>query len=119
MPLVVAQDNPTGMFSSNVSGIGFGLGDVTMRDFLETHNLLPKKLSQKELIVVIPATNEHLSKAMDIAETLRQANGNYSVSLDFNERPVPKRIESAKKKSASGYVVVDDSDDYSIQRIDN
>ena len=113
-------DNLTGMFSSEaVSGIGFGLGDVTMRDFLETHNLLPNKLSQKELIVVIPATNQQLHKAMGIAETLRQSNENYSVTLDFNERPVPKRIESAKKKNASGYVLVDDSDNQSIQRIEN
>ena len=36
-------DDLVGIFGvEKVSGIGFGWGDVTTRDFLETYNLLPR-----------------------------------------------------------------------------
>src|SRR5690606_29499050 len=35
-------DNLLGLFSKNeLSGAGFGLGDVTLQNFLETHGLVP------------------------------------------------------------------------------
>jgi histidyl-tRNA synthetase len=36
-------DDLVGIFGvEKVPGMGFGMGDVTIRDFLETHNLLPE-----------------------------------------------------------------------------
>ncbi|MEK7166767.1 MAG: ATP phosphoribosyltransferase regulatory subunit, partial [Patescibacteria group bacterium] len=49
-------DNLTSMFSDEpLSGIGFGIGDVTMRDFLETHKLIPKHIhSTAPTLMIIP-----------------------------------------------------------------
>ncbi len=47
-------DNLLEMFGSeNVPAVGFGAGDVTMRDFLETHELLPKYRSTTDLLLVL------------------------------------------------------------------
>ncbi len=45
-------DNLIGLFSkAELSGVGFGLGDVTLMHFLETHNLLPKLSDEKKVYV--------------------------------------------------------------------
>ncbi len=46
-------DNLLGLFSKNeLSGTGFGLGDVTLQNFLETHGLLPSFSSFYDLYCV-------------------------------------------------------------------
>lgn len=41
-------DNLIGLFSKEqLSGIGFGLGDVTLKNFLEGHNLIPNLSREK------------------------------------------------------------------------
>lgn len=46
-------DNLVGLFSkSQLSGVGFGLGDVTLKDFLETHKRLPQVDHMKDLFLV-------------------------------------------------------------------
>ncbi len=75
--LVVGRyDNLTSMFGGDlISGIGFGMGDVTMRDFLETHNLLPDlaKTTAPDL-VIIPTETEQNLEAQKIAQTFRKNN---------------------------------------------
>jgi len=111
-------DNLTGLFSADpVSGIGFGMGDVTMRDFLETHNL-PMKKTKSEHIVMIPTKPDQDNKAQMIAALIRQENAGTVVSIDYNDRQVPKKIEAARKKGASGYIVIDETDGHSIQRFE-
>jgi histidyl-tRNA synthetase len=45
-------DNLIGLFGhQKLSGVGLGLGDVTLRNFLETHSLLPEFKSDLDLIV--------------------------------------------------------------------
>ena len=66
-------DNLVGMFGKNkLSGMGFGLGDVPLRDFLETHKLLPATESFVDVLVTTP-TQESLAKAHAIAAQLRAA----------------------------------------------
>tara|TARA_Y100000590_G_scaffold459015_1_gene614984 strand:- start:673 stop:1731 length:1059 start_codon:yes stop_codon:yes gene_type:complete len=49
-------DNLIGLFGKNqLSGIGFGMGDVTLRNFLETHQLLPKMKSPYDIFITLPS----------------------------------------------------------------
>lgn len=48
-------DNLVGLFGNHkLSGVGFGMGDVTLRNFLETHALLPKFGGFTQVFVSLP-----------------------------------------------------------------
>jgi len=99
-------DNLTGMFGGEpVSGIGFGMGDVTMRDFLETHDLLPEAVrSTAPHLMVIPMhTTEHLF-AEQVAHQVRQAG--FSVATDISSKKVGEKIGRASEKGAKFICVI-------------
>ena len=90
-------DNLTEMFGGEiVPGIGFGMGDVTMRDFLESHNLLEGKMKRSTTeVVIIPTSPEYNIVALKIAKNLRSAD--ISIHTDFADRTTEKKTISAKK----------------------
>ena len=64
-------DNLVGLFGKDkLSGIGFGMGDVTLRDFLDTHGLLPKMESAVDVFVSLPKEEFH-AQAETLARSLR------------------------------------------------
>lgn len=66
-------DNLVGLFGNyKLSGVGFGMGDVTLRHFLETHGLLPAAESFVDVFVSLP-TLELRAKAESVARELREA----------------------------------------------
>ncbi|MBC7386321.1 MAG: histidine--tRNA ligase [Cryobacterium sp.] len=66
-------DNLVGLFGKDkLSGVGFGMGDVTLRDFLETHSLLPKMPGTVDVFVSLPK-EESRGQAERIARDLREA----------------------------------------------
>lgn len=98
-------DNLTELFGSEaVSGIGFGLGDVTMKDFLITHNLLPDKIHNIVDIVILPLTAEQNFYAQKVATELR-ADGK-KVMVDLSNRKLPKLLAAAETRGAKSYVVI-------------
>jgi histidyl-tRNA synthetase len=114
-------DNLTELFSTEpVTGIGFGLGDVTMRDFLETHNLLPENLYTGPTIALLPVSiNEHLP-AMQVADTVRAAG--LSASVDISTRKIGKKIAAAATANAAYVITVGEdeaaSDMYTIKHLE-
>lgn len=45
-------DNLVGMFGGvQIPGVGFGMGDVTLKDFLEVHGLMPELKAQTEVLI--------------------------------------------------------------------
>jgi histidyl-tRNA synthetase len=66
-------DNLVGLFGKEkLSGVGFGMGDVTLRDFLETHGLLPKLPGAVDVFVTLPK-EELRGHAEKVARELRTA----------------------------------------------
>lgn len=99
-------DNLTSMFGGeSISGIGFGMGDVTMRDFLETHSLLPESImyTAAHVIIIPRSTTENLS-GQAIAHQIRQAG--LSVSTDIGTQKISKRISAASEKGAKFIIIV-------------
>ncbi len=48
-------DNLMGIFGKDpLSGVGFGMGDVSLQNFLETHGLVPKFESEIDVMVSLP-----------------------------------------------------------------
>lgn len=109
-------DNLTSMFGGEpISGVGFGMGDVTMKDFLETHNLLPDSIqSTAAKVMVIPMGVEQNVFAQQIAQTIRQAG--HSVATDFGTKKVGDKISRAGDKG-SQYVIVVGEDEVSSGRL--
>jgi len=105
-------DNLTSLFGGEpISGIGFGFGDVTMRDFLETHDLLPDNVTHTAPVVaVLPvSTAEHLP-AMQLAQQIRETG--LSCSVDTTERKIGKKITTAANANVS-YIITLGEDEVS------
>ena len=103
-------DNLTSMFSDEpISGIGFGMGDVTMRDFLETHKLLPANLSATSAtVVMIPMDSTLNLAAQKIAKEIRDAG--VGVLVDLGTKKVGKKISDAAEKGATYVIVVGENE---------
>ena len=93
-------DNLTTLFGGEpISGVGFGMGDVTMRDFLETHSLLEGNVpAHAATVAILPmSAQEHLS-SLTLANELRAAG--ISCSIDTSDRKIGKKINTAAEAGA-------------------
>ena len=75
-------DNLMGLFGNqSLSGVGFGMGDVGLRNFLETHQLLPAFAGFTDVFVTLPRLDlrPHAEK---IARALREAGLRTSTPLE-------------------------------------
>lgn len=90
-------DNLIGLFSNeSLSGIGFGLGDVTMENFLKSHNLIPE--FHRESSLFIPLMNgSFLPEIMNLAGELRSLGWEVEVGLDGSQK-LGKQFQNAEKK---------------------
>ncbi|MCE9501729.1 MAG: ATP phosphoribosyltransferase regulatory subunit, partial [Leptospira sp.] len=90
-------DNLIGLFSNDeLSGIGFGLGDVTLENFLRTHKLLPD-LNKEETVFIALMEDSELIAGMRLAESLRKENIRCEQMLDGSVK-LGKQIALAEKK---------------------
>ncbi|MEN9920514.1 MAG: histidyl-tRNA synthetase, histidyl-tRNA synthetase [Candidatus Parcubacteria bacterium] len=99
-------DNLTELFGGEaIPGIGFGLGDVVMRDFLETHKLLPVHLhASKATLAIIPTDTEHNLAAQKIAKEIRDVG--IATVTDIGTKKVGKKISDAVDEGVSYIIVV-------------
>jgi histidyl-tRNA synthetase len=97
-------DNLVGAFAGeNVPAIGFGWGDVVMKDFLEVHNLLPKLKSSTNLwICIAPETN--IEQVEKIAEELREKGVN--VGVDISGKKLPDQLKSIERRNIPFVMVI-------------
>ena len=102
-------DNLTEMFGGEaITGIGFGMGDVTMRDFLETHDLLTANITAPTLMI-IPTDVEYNLEAQKIAQEFRTIAG-INVATDISTKKLGKKIGEASDKMVDYVIVVGEND---------
>ena len=88
-------DNLTAMFDDEpVAGVGFGMGDVTIHDFLAVRNLLPAYTPPTHVYIAIPSP-ELAIQAQTFAGSLREQGVN--VAVDFGEKKLGDQIKTATK----------------------
>lgn len=88
-------DGLVGLFGVEpVPTIGFGMGDVTLQNFLESHELLPELLTETDLYIVL--IGDVTDKAQRTIRELRE-NG-LRVAVDISGRKPDKQIRTAEKK---------------------
>lgn len=106
-------DNLTELFGGEaITGIGFGIGDVGMRNFLETHNLLTADITAPTL-AILPTDPAHNIAAIALAQQFRTAQ--IDTSVDFSDRKVGKKISNAADRLVS-YVLILGDDEVSSAR---
>lgn len=88
-------DGLVGLFGVEpVPTIGFGMGDVTLRNFLELHNLLPQLHPETNLYVIL--VGDVFKQAQKPIAEMRAAGLN--VVVDATSRKMGARIGTAEKK---------------------
>jgi histidyl-tRNA synthetase len=114
-------DNLLELFGDEkVSAVGFGMGDVTIRDFLETHGLLPKTISATT-VMLCPLSMEFTETAETLARELRAQN--ISVAVYYGEKKIGDQIKIADKKHVTFIIVVGDeeknSSRYTLKKLED
>lgn len=88
-------DGLVGMFGVEpVPTVGFGMGDVSLQNFLETHELLPALRPETDAYVVFMGDVQQ--KAQKVVADLRGMGAN--VATDTTGRKTDKQIKTAVKK---------------------
>ncbi len=90
-------DNLIGLFSNEeLSGIGFGLGDVTLENFLKVHNCIPQLTPECEVMVLL-FDDSLFMETNKLASYLRKNQINCEVILEGSAK-LGKQISVAEKK---------------------
>jgi histidyl-tRNA synthetase len=108
-------DNLMGLFGGDaITGIGFGLGDVVMHDFLVTHKLLPKDIHvTAPKLIIIPTDAPLNTEGEKIAQEFRKVG--VRTAVDIGEKKLAKKIASASESGAE-YILVLGENELSTHR---
>ncbi len=88
-------DNLLSLFGAEkIPAVGFAMGDVTVRDFLEAHNLLPSYAPATELMIAI-IEEDATPHAIKLAQDLRRED--VTVAVNFSGKRVGDQIRHADK----------------------
>ena len=98
-------DNLVGMFAKNakISGVGYGMGDVTLENFLFTHNLVPAELYEKKVLITRFADVPY-EAYMELSDKLFAAGLTASVYL--GTKKFGKQIDYAVKENYSHVIIM-------------
>jgi histidyl-tRNA synthetase len=101
-------DNLMGIFGKEaLSGVGFGMGDVSLQHFIETHKLTPKFASEIDVMVTLPKV-EFRSDAEKITRDLR-AHG-FSVITPLAVGGFGTQLKMAAKNEAKCAILFGDDE---------
>ncbi|MDI5963960.1 histidine--tRNA ligase [Streptomyces sp. SL13] len=93
-----------GLFTTKrIPGIGFGMGDVTLHDFLEGHGLLPTPRAEVD-VVVIPLSPDLATDSRIVAHDLRQSGTRVSTPLE--PRKLSKELARSDASGARVAVII-------------
>ena len=103
-------DNLVGLFVKNakISGVGYGMGDVTLENFLVTHGLVPEILGEDVKVLVTRFDDVPYEEYVAITNKLRDAEVTASVYL--GSKKFGKQIDYAVKNNYSHVVIMGGSE---------
>ncbi len=88
--------------NDKVPAVGFGAGDVTVRDFLETHGLLPEFKSATDLYIGV--IDDAFGVAQNFADSLRAQGLN--TAIDYTGKNVGDQIKKALNDKIPFLVII-------------
>lgn len=100
-------DGLVGLFGVQpVPTVGFGWGDVTLQNFLETHRLLPDLKPETDIYVVL--VGDVSAEAQSVVQQLRDQGLN--VAIDLSGRKLGDQFKVADKKGITYVLVVGETE---------
>ena len=99
-------DNLVGLFVKNakVSGVGFGMGDVTLENFLTSHKLIPASFGKTVKVLVTRFDDVPYETYLALTERLRDAG--VPTELYLGSKKFGKQVEYALKTNCTHLVTV-------------
>ena len=98
-------DNLVGLFVNNakISGVGYGMGDVTLENFLNTHGLIPETLSERKVLITrfSDVSYEHYMALSD-----KLYNAGITSSIYLATKKFGKQIDYAVKENYSHVIIM-------------
>ena len=90
-------DNLVGLFVKNakISGVGYGMGDVTLENFLVTHKLIPEAFGSDVKVLITKFDDVPYEAYLSLADRLREAGITSSIYL--GSKKFGKQIDYAVK----------------------
>jgi histidyl-tRNA synthetase len=112
-------DNLLSLFGGDpIPAVGFAMGDVTARDFLESHKLLPAYVPSTELMLAV-IDESAMSHALRLAQDLRRED--IAVAINFSGKRVGDQIRQADKMKIPFVIAIGtqerDSGRYTIKNL--
>ena len=96
-------DGLVGLFGVEpVPTVGFGMGDVTLQNFLELHDLLPQLQPETDVYVVL--IGDVVKRAQSVIASFRDMGLN--VAVDITGRKIDRQIRTADKKGVHYIVTI-------------
>ncbi len=100
-------DGLVGLFGvAPVPTVGFGWGDVTLANFLETHHLMPELKPETDLYVVV--VGNVLDQAQKPIAELRAAGLN--AAIDLSGKKIGDQIKAADKKGVAHVLIIGEAE---------
>ena len=113
-------DNLVGLFVKNakISGVGYGMGDVTLENFLVTHNLVPDLDNAGIKVLVTRVDDVPYEKYTALVDDLRSAG--ITAALYLGSKKFGKQIDYAVRDHYSHVVIMGGSElDSGVVKIKN
>lgn len=113
-------DGLVGMFGVEaIPTVGFGMGDVTLQNFLESHKLLPVLRSDTDVYVIL--IGDVAERATKTIAELREMG--VKVAVDITGRKMDKQIKAAIKKNIPYAMFIGEkeleSEQYKLKKLDS
>ena len=99
-------DNLVDLFVKNarISGVGYGMGDVTLENFLTTHNLVPESFGSAVKVLVTRFDDVPYEAYTSLVENLRDAG--IVSSMYLGQKKFGKQLEYAVKGEYSHAIIM-------------
>ncbi|OGG60164.1 histidine--tRNA ligase [Candidatus Kaiserbacteria bacterium RIFCSPHIGHO2_01_FULL_56_24] len=112
-------DNLTQLFGAeSIPAVGFAMGDAIIRDYLETHNLMPDYVPTTELMLCV-VEDSAMSHAQKLAQDLRRED--VSVAINISGKKLGDQIRQADKMKIAYIIAVGekerDSGQYTVKNL--
>ncbi len=103
-------DNLVGLFVKNakVSGVGYGMGDVTLENFLVTHGLIPASFGTGVKVLVTKFDDVPYDAYLTLTDRLREAG--IVSSLYLGSKKFGKQIDFAVKETYTHVLIMGGSE---------
>lgn len=99
-------DNLVGLFVKNakISGVGYGMGDVTLENFLVTHGLVPALLDENAKVLVTRFDDVPYEEYLALVDTVRAAG--VTATVYVGSKKFGKQIDFAVKEGFTHVLIM-------------